>query len=71
VYRAGYDVVYTPAAKLEHYHPAEERELATYHHYRLANWPILFEKTNPSLSDRLLFCVRWSVRAGYYTLRRI
>ncbi|TKX52894.1 hypothetical protein EXE42_15085, partial [Halorubrum sp. SP3] len=30
VHRAGYDVVYTPEAVLEHYHPESERDLKAY-----------------------------------------
>lgn len=67
VHRAGYDVVYTPDAKLNHHHPEEERDLAAYHYYRLKNWPILLEKTNPSLRDRLSFWPRMLARTGYYT----
>jgi len=70
VHRAGYDVVYTPEAALEHYHPDSERDLAAYHHYRLTNWPILFEKTNPSPRDRLSFYTRLLVRAIYVRLTR-
>ncbi|WP_158293424.1 glycosyltransferase family 2 protein [Halorubrum sp. SS7] len=69
VHRAGYDVVYTPEAVLEHYHPESERDLKAYHHYRLANWPILFEKTSPTLLDRVSFYTRLLMRAGYYRLR--
>lgn len=66
VYRAGYDVVYTPDARLEHHHPSSERDLKAYHHYRLNNWPVLFEKTSPSTLDRLSFYIRLLVRTAYY-----
>lgn len=69
VHRAGYDVVYTPEAEIEHYHPRDERNLEVYHHYRLANWPLLFEKTSPSMVDRLSFYGRWIGRMAWTMLR--
>lgn len=68
VHRAGYNVVYTPDARLEHHHPRDERDLETYHHYRLSNWSVLFEKTNPSVVDRASFYSRWLARAAWTAL---
>lgn len=68
VHRAGYDVVYTPQAALEHHHPESERDLEAYHHYRLTNWPILFEKTTPGQFDRVSFHTRLMIRSVYYSL---
>lgn len=70
IYQAGYDIIYTPDAKLEHHHPREERDLSDYHYYRITNWPVLFEKTNPSFLDRVEFHGRRLARAGYYKLER-
>lgn len=64
--RAGYDVVYTPEAALEHHHPEEERDLEAYYHFMLKNWPILFEKTNPTFTDRVSFHARRFARTIYY-----
>ena len=69
VHRAGYDVIYTPDAELEHDHPREERDIEEYHQYRLSNWPVLFEKTSPSMSDRLSFYGRWLGRRAWAALR--
>lgn len=66
VFRADYDVVYTPDAALEHHHPKDDRDLEAYYHFMLANWPVLFEKTGASFGDRMSFHARRVVRTAYY-----
>lgn len=66
VHRTGYEVVYTPDAALEHHHPEGERDLGAYYHFMLANWPVLFEKTEPSCWDRVSFHARRFARKYYY-----
>lgn len=69
VHRAGYDVVYTPDASIEHHHPIAERNRRAYYRYMMANWPVLFEKTKPTVPDRLSFYARWTTRKAYYSAR--
>jgi GT2 family glycosyltransferase len=69
IHRAGYEVVYTPDALIYHTHPMAERNKEEYYRYMMANWPVLFEKTKPTVPDRLSFYVRWLMRSGYYAAR--
>jgi len=71
VHRAGYDVVYTPEAGVEHYHPMNERDLKRYYTDRMNNWPILFEKTRPTTVDRISFHARRLARQLYYSIETI
>lgn len=62
IHQVGYDVVYTPKAIVYHYHADEDRNFRNYYEPMLWNWPVLLEKTDPSMKDRLSFYVRWVVR---------
>lgn len=66
IHDAGYDVVYTPRAAVEHHHPEQERDIEAYHNFMISNWPVLFEKTDPSFFNRLSFHVRLGIRIVFY-----
>lgn len=69
VHRAGKQLVYTPEAVVYHHHPMEEREHHRYYSSMLRNWPILFEKTEPSVLDRASFYARLFTRWAYYSIK--
>lgn len=68
VHRVGKRVIYTPEAVVYHHHPMEEREHHRYYSSMLGNWPVLFEKTDPSALDRASFYARLFARWIYYSL---
>jgi GT2 family glycosyltransferase len=67
VKRAGYDLVYTPAAPVVHDHGFRGSD--SYHEWRLRNWLRLYRRVDHGTLDAVDFLWRYLARCGYFSVQ--